>query len=195
MPPKKYSPTRKNNSFKLSGTQITLSLVGGALIALAALVIYGASQSSSATTMIEGVQEYRYPDGQHQEGPIAYGLQPPAGDRHNPRWQNCGVYDKPIANELAVHTLEHGAVWLTYQPNIAAAELLKLQTITRQSPYRLLSPYPDQPAPIIVTAWGYQLKVDRADDPRMLQFIKKYEQNPFGPEPGATCTGGIGTPG
>lgn len=165
------------------------------IIGLIALVIYSVTQSgSAATAKIEGVEEIIGLVGSHQEGLITYDRQPPAGGPHSPRWQNCGVYDKPIAPEVAVHTLEHGAIWITYQPTLALDEIARLQSLTRQSQYRLLSPYPNQASPIVLTAWGYQLKLTRADDARLGQFIKKYENSPFAPEPGAACSGGLGSP-
>jgi len=94
-----------------------------------------------------------------------------------------------------VHSLEHGTIWITYQPDLPTEQVAKLQTLTRQSGYRLLSPYPGLPSPIVATAWGYQLKVDQTDDARLISFLQSDEQNPQSPEPTATCSGGIGEPG
>jgi hypothetical protein len=91
--------------------------------------------------------------------------------------------------------LEHGAVWITYQPDLPAADLQALQTLTRQSGFRLLSPYPDLSSPIVLSAWGYQLSLEQTDDPRLASFIEQYEISPLAPEPGAPCTGGLGQPG
>ena len=85
-------------------------------------------------------------------------------------------------------------VWITYDPDLPADQVERLQQITRRSGYRLLSPYPDLPSPIVATAWGFQLHLDSADDPRLDDFIRKYEQGPTTPEPGAVCTGGVGSP-
>jgi hypothetical protein len=49
--------------------------------------------------------------GKHTAGEVDYAQNPPVGGAHNPVWQNCGFYDKPIRDESAVHSLEHGAVW------------------------------------------------------------------------------------
>jgi hypothetical protein len=58
----------------------------------------------------------------------------------------------------------------------------------------LLSPYQDLPSKVVASAWGVQLKLDSASDPRIAAFIDKYERGPQTPEPGATCRSGVGTP-
>ncbi|MFN8494050.1 MAG: DUF3105 domain-containing protein [Caldilineaceae bacterium] len=132
--------------------------------------------------------------GDHQIGQLSYPQTPPVGGPHNPAWQNCGIYDKPVANENAVHSLEHGAVWMTYRPDLPAAEVDKLRALIRGHDHGLLSPYQNLPAPIVISAWGLQLQVQSADDPRLPLFIKKYENGAQTPEPGATCSGAVGTP-
>lgn len=120
---------------------------------------------------------------------------PPAGGVHHPAWQNCGVYDIEIRADHAVHSLEHGAVWITYDPEIVTGEdLERLQDLTRGGTHRLLSPFPGQPSPVVATAWGYQLQLDDAGDGRLKDFIRNYEQGPQTPEPGARCGGAIGNP-
>jgi hypothetical protein len=125
---------------------------------------------------------------------VAYPQTPPVGGDHAPVPQNCGIYTAPVANENAVHSLEHGAVWLTYQPGIGAAEIATLTADVKGKPYTLMSPYPTEPAPITLTAWGKQLTVNSASDARIAEFIKTYAAGPQTPEPGAACSGGVGTP-
>lgn len=131
----------------------------------------------------------------HREG-VSYDAEgePPAGGVHNPAWQNCGAYDTPIRDENAVHSLEHGAVWITYLPDLPENQVDQLRNITQRGSHRLLSPYPDQESPIVLTAWGYRLQVDDAEDGRINQFLRNYEQGPESPEPGARCSGGVGQP-
>lgn len=164
--------------------------------ALIFLVVSTTSDKESETSRpVEGVQSFPNLERDHTDEPVAYEQDPPVGGPHNPAWQNCGVYSELIVDENAVHTLEHGAVWINYQPSLPAADIQKLQTLTRQSGYRLLSPDPELASPIVLSAWGYQLELEQVDDPRLTAFIEKYELNPQSPEPGAPCTGGIGQPG
>ena len=94
----------------------------------------------------------------HVPGPVRYSVIPPVGGDHNATWMNCGVYDKPVPDERAVHNLEHGAVWITYQPSLPKSEVNQLRAFfTRQSfispggaarsRYLDLTPYPRAPGP------------------------------------------------
>lgn len=130
----------------------------------------------------------------HVTGPVTYPNTPPIGGDHNARWQNCmgDVYDGRIANENAVHSLEHGAVWITYEPGLPAAQVDVLASKVRGVPYMLMSQYPDQGAKISLQAWGWQLRVDDANDPRIDEFIRNLRIN-ASQEPGAPCSGGVTT--
>lgn len=174
-----------------------IKMIAAIALALAAIIIVTlivSSRPTQAVKSIEGIQSFPDPERGHTTDPVTYDQAPPVGGIHNPAWVNCGVYSEPVQNENAVHSIEHGAIWIAYHPELAATEVQQLEAITRLSGYRLLSPYPDLPSPIVLSAWGYQLQLEEADDPRLIDFLAKYERNPEGPEPGAPCTGGIGEP-
>jgi hypothetical protein len=131
-----------------------------------------------------------YPAAQHLPGPLSYRESPPLGGPHNVVWQTCGIYTVPIHNEHAVHALEHGAVWITYRPDLPAADVQRLQTLASDD-YMLLSPYPGLPAPVVASAWNNQMRLSGADDPRLPEFIRRFKNNPdTTPEFGASCLGG-----
>lgn len=124
-----------------------------------------------------------------------YGTNPPAGGLHNPTWLNCGVYTEEQQNENAVHALEHGAVWVTYNADeLSESDLATLRSKLPSS-YIIMSPYPDLDAPVVVSAWGAQVRLDGVDDKRLTDFVEKYWQSPDTPEAGALCTRGIDGPG
>ena len=130
----------------------------------------------------------------HTTASVTYAQTPPVGGDHDPTWLNCGIYTEPVRNENAVHDLEHGAVWITYRPDLPQAQIDALQDKVRGQTYETLSPYPDLPAPVVVSAWDTQLQLTGVDDPGLDAFIAKYKQGSQTPEPGALCTGGTGTP-
>ena len=117
---------------------------------------------------------------------------PPVGGSHDPRFQNCGIYSEPVNNALAVHSMEHGAVWLAYRPDLPAVDVAILEELVRGQSYTLLSPYPDLQNDVVITAWGVQLEPDSVADVSIPQFLERYRGG--GPEPGAPCSGGVGTP-
>jgi hypothetical protein len=183
----------------------TLMIVGPAvvlvvvLIAVVGVLIYQEAQrqndiEAAAKAPIQGVQSFDKLSRDHVQTPVTYPQTPPVGGNHNPVWLNCGIYSAPVKNENAVHALEHGAVWVTYQPTLPAAQVDKLKTLARANPYLLLSPYEGIKTPVVASAWGKQLALPSADDSRLPVFLRTYLQGPQTPEPGAACTGGTGTP-
>jgi hypothetical protein len=183
----------------------TLMIVGPAvllvvvLIGVVGVLIFQEAQrqndiEAAAKQPITGVQSFDKLTQNHVETPVTYPQTPPVGGDHNPVWQNCGTYSAPVQNENAVHALEHGAVWVTYQPNLPATQLEKLKSLARANSYLLLSPYEGIKTPVVATAWGKQLALPSADDSRLEVFLRTYLQGEQTPEPGAACTGGTGTP-
>ena len=160
--------------------------------ATAAPTLLGGSGPLAKTKVYKGLTQ------NHVEGPIRYRQTPPVGGDHAPPpgWQNCGAYTSPIGNPNGVHSLEHGAVWITYRPSLPAAQVKTLTALIPANPYLLISPWTDDklPSPIVLTGWGVQLGVPSADDPAVKAFIAQFEQGPQTPEPGALCSGGTGSP-
>ena len=123
---------------------------------------------------------------------VAYDRYPPVGGPHDAQWADCNgdVYPTAVRNENMVHPLEHGAVWITYNPTtIAPGDLEKLKATVTGQTYLFLSPYPGLDSPISLQAWAHQLKLSDAGDIRIKQFIAALRQNPYvTPESGASCS-------
>ena len=135
---------------------------------------------------IEGVQTFPAEQG-HTDGTVNYPQVPPVGGLHNPLWQPCGFYDQPIPNEKAVHSLEHGAIWITHRPDLPAADIATLAALARGRNYVLVSPWPDGlPSPVVLTGWGRQLRLESISDPRLNQFVLRYAGQ--GPEVNGPCS-------
>jgi hypothetical protein len=141
---------------------------------------------------LKATKTYDYAGGDHTSDPVTYSETPPVGGPHDPVWDDCGVYDAPPRNENAVHDLEHGTVWITYRPGLAPADVQTLEDAlgTVESGKIMLSPYPDLPAPVVITVWNAQLELTGADDPRLQTFVGFYGDGHTAPEPLATCKGG-----
>jgi hypothetical protein len=145
---------------------------------------------------IPGVERFDELSPAHVAGPIDYERLPPPGGPHNPIWVNCGVYLQPVPTEMAVHSLEHGAVWITYRPDLPPPAVQALAELTRGQTHVLVSPWggPPLPSDVVASAWGLQLATDDASDPRLAEFVRRHAEGPQTPEPGAPCRGAAGTP-
>lgn len=179
-----------------AGTATAVLLVGGGIYLVKSQDSGSGSSSSTSAkgatvsnSPIKGVLVWSGLSRDHitDENP-SYAITPPVGGAHNQAWANCGIYDKEIPNKYAVHSLEHGAVWITYNAKASAKDVAALKSDASQD-YILMSKYTSQDSPIILSAWEHQLKVKSASDPRVAQFIKEYRQGPQTPEPGASCSG------
>jgi hypothetical protein len=186
----------RSRSSGSGGSRRTYLIVGAVIVLFVAgfiaLAVLDARQKS-ASGAPNNVKTYDVgPAGRHTEGDVNYEQSPPVGGPHNPVWQNCGFYDQPVRGENAVHSLEHGAVWITYSPSLPQNQVDQLRDIAESQSYILVSPYPDLPdnTPVVASAWGKQVGLDGADDPDLESFIRAYRQGPQTPEPGALCDGG-----
>jgi hypothetical protein len=213
-----YTASRSSNhaSSSTRAAEVIPPGVGGG-----AVTVQAAAHQVPNTSGIPGVVEYvttGWPQASHNgpasqalshdhvAGPVRYSVIPPVGGPHNGIWMNCGIYDKPVPGERAVHNLEHGAIWITYQPSLPQSQVRALQAFVDKqttvapaggtpSRYMDLTPYPGLSSPIVISSWGFQLKVTSPADPRLQQFVNKLRASPtYTPEYGSPCTGGLGTP-
>jgi hypothetical protein len=123
----------------------------------------------------------------HVDTPVQYPQTPPVGGNHSPRWQNCQYYDTSIPNERGVHSMEHGAVWITYSPDLSAADRKVLSDLAATGDHILVSQFKGLPSPVVASAWGKQLQLQSVSDPKLQEFVKIFQSGPQTPEPGVTC--------
>jgi hypothetical protein len=145
----------------------------------------------AAAKAISGVTYKTEPDHTHVTTAVKYDSSPPVGGNHAQYWADCTgtVYPNQIANENAVHALEHGAVWITYNPSLSADDVAVLAKKVTGVDRTLMSPYAGLKTQVSLQSWGYQLFVDSVTDPRIDEFIKVLKFNSgTTPEPGATCS-------
>src|SRR3712207_3799960 len=100
-----------------------------------------AQESSARDEEIPGVIYFEIESAAHSTEPVEYEMSPPAGGEHHPVWQDCGFYDELIVPEHAVHSQEHGAVWITYDPGLDDEQLGQLEQFAVENQYVLVSPF------------------------------------------------------
>ena len=168
---------------------VSLGMIAGAALG-AFLPLVLLSDRHQASSDVPGVKSFENLSLQHRDGTITYEQSPPAGGEHNPVWQNAGFYEQQVIEEKAVHTLEHGAVWITYRADLSEDQKEELRRIVESQDCLLASPYPVS-SPIVASAWGKQLRLKSVDDPKLQEFIVAYRKGPQTPESGAPCTGAV----
>ncbi len=141
----------------------------------------------------DGIEVYPATTNRSVEGPIRYGRRPPTNGDHAPIWLNCGFYEEPVQDRFAVHSMDHGVVWITYRPDLPSGQVDKLRSYGEEN-YVIVSPYPDQDAPVIATSWRVRLELDGADDPRLRRFVDQFRVSELAPLSGNRCVGGVGDP-
>jgi hypothetical protein len=152
------------------------------------------ASNKDPSTQIKGIVIQNYGAGRGHIGPdkrVAYDHSPPFGGPHDATWAACNgvVYATAVRNENMVHALEHGAVWIAYNPDkIAGPALQSLRDRVQGANYLMLSPYPGLNSPISLQSWGHQLQVTDPADKRIGQFIQSLRLNQYTyPEIGASC--------
>jgi hypothetical protein len=178
------------------GVAITSVVLGLLLLGILAYAVMNQGAGfvdplKAADKTVSGVQKYTE-ERDHVGTTVEYPQTPPAGGKHNPLPQSCAVYTAPIPNEHAVHSLEHGAVWVTYRPDLPAAQIETLKGKVEGNPFRLLSPFPGLKSAVSLQAWGRQIFVESASDPKVDKFLEAYTDGPQKPENGA-CQGNTTT--
>jgi hypothetical protein len=197
------APAKKVQSRKIVNQRQTpwgLIITTVVIVALAVGIIgYAVSRNggksstasgTAAADKIVGIQHFTGLTRNHVNGVISYKQSPPVGGDHSPVWADCSgtIYPAQIANENAVHTLEHGAVWIAYKPGLPAAQIDVLTKLVAGNQFIWMEPYAGLTSNVSLQAWGYQLAVDSASDPRVAQFITDLKLNQSNtPEFGASC--------
>ena len=151
---KKVSGRRQ--ATKKSGDHTTRNVIIGGAIALAIIalgaLLYLSLQEPEALADLQrfvGLERAHDEEVQYDQTGL-----PPVGGIHSGIWQNCGIYDEPLITRHAVHSMEHGAVWVTYQSDLPAGDVETLRDTVSDHRFALLSPYEDLKSPVVLTAWG-----------------------------------------
>jgi hypothetical protein len=191
---KKEAASKRNRILGIVAAVVALLLVAGTVTTV--LVINAAPREPVVYSGDYAERLDLYPDleATHTDTRVSYDQSPPVGGPHNAAWLNCGVYDEPQQNENVVHTLEHGAVWVAYNPATTTdAEIAALVALVPDT-YTVISPYEgiDEMA---ISAWGAQLFFSDVGDPVVEEFLTEFWRSPNSPEPNAPCTGALDGPG
>ncbi len=108
------------------------------------------------------------------ESHAPYLTNPPAG---GPHWGDGvagpGIKDKEVADELLVHSLEHGAAILWYKSDLPQDQVEQLKTIFNDTTgKKIMVARKNLDVPVALTSWGWILKLQTIDEGKIKEFIE-----------------------
>lgn len=192
---KKEAAAKRNRILGIVAAIVAIVLVAGTVATV--LVLNAAPREPVVISgdYSERLELYPDLDATHTETRVSYDQTPPVGGPHNAAWLNCGVYDEPQQNENVVHTLEHGAVWITYDPATTTDDEVAALVALAPDTYTVISPYEGLGDAKAISAWGARLFFTDVADPAVEDFLTEFWRSPNSPEPNAPCTGALDGPG
>ncbi len=115
--------------------------------------------------------------------PFAYNSNPPTSGPHYTRPEEWGVYQKEIHDQVLIHNLEHGGIWISYRPGVASSTIAELEAITREFGRKvIMTPRSANDPDVALAAWNWLDKFSAAEfsEERVRAFIKAHRNR--GPE-------------
>jgi hypothetical protein len=175
------------------GRQMRLAwIAGGAvvLIGLIAFILLRPGSSPSASTApaqspgrppIVSVADQGRAHVAPGEPHPAYNSNPPASGWHYAGTAPWGFHNAELPDELLIHNLEHGGIWITYKDDQDAAVVDPLVALAREFPRKLVVTHrPTNDSRLAVAAWGRLMKLDRYDRGVIVDFYNRFKNK--GPE-------------
>lgn len=196
-PEKFRAPPRARGGFR-SATPLVLALAAGALACSEEPVESGptnviATHPVAASSCGAVEREYTLAKPVHVANctPIEYGSNPPSSGTHYETWSAFREYETPIQRGFAVHSMEHGAVVVSYncadcEGEVAAARDLILElgldplccsdAARCSAPVSrlILMPDPELDVRFAAASWGFTLKADCFEPEVFRAFVEAH---------------------
>ena len=122
-------------------------------------------------------REHIFPGQAHPD----YNSNPPTSGWHFPQPADWGYYNGELPDELVVHNLEHGGIWISFKSADDTEVINKLVALARR--YRskvIITLRPKNDSRIAVAAWTHLMKLDHYDETAIVDFINRFKNR--GPE-------------
>ena len=134
------------------------------------------------------VRTFEVTSRKHLNGGFRYDQTPPVGGDHSSAWQECGYFERSIAPERGVHSMEHGAVWITFRSGLGRHDMSRLRRLAETNGHVLVTRWNGKlPAPLVASAWGRQINLRSAADRELQEFVDMHAGGPQAPEQGVPC--------
>jgi hypothetical protein len=105
-----------------------------------------------------------------------YNSNPPTSGPHNQQWVSpLQVYTQVWPDDMLIHNLEHGHIWLSYRDADDSDAIALLTALQRKYSDRVVVSYrPENPSRIAAAAWTRLLSLEELDAEQIEAFIVRY---------------------
>ncbi|KKQ03645.1 MAG: hypothetical protein US18_C0014G0005 [Parcubacteria group bacterium GW2011_GWB1_36_5] len=103
----------------------------------------------------------------------AYKSNPPTSGPHWVGVAGPGIKTESVADELVLHSMEHGAAVVWYREGLEQTEIDKIKiAFNNSSGKKIMLARKDLDVPVALTSWNYLLKLDMIDGEKIKEFIE-----------------------
>lgn len=171
---------------KLVWIALVVVILGGAV----ALAVDVTQPEPPPPPELEAVETFPDMGNLHLEAGQAapeYNSDPPTSGPHSATPASCGIYRQPVPDVNYLHSMEHGAIVVQYDPDLPQDQIEALEEIGRSVGGEIIvAPRPGNPAPLALTSWTNLLLLDEVDGDVIAGFEREFANR--SPEPAAQCT-------
>lgn len=104
-----------------------------------------------------------------------YNSNPPtSGWHYGDGVAGAGIKKEPVADELLIHSMEHGAVVVWYKADLPQEQIDAIKSAYDDANIakKIMVPRANLDVPVALTSWGYLLKLDTIDSAKITDFLK-----------------------
>lgn len=84
-----------------------------------------------------------------------------------------GIKDKPVPDELVLHSMEHGAAVVWYKADLSKDNVEKIKSAFNDaSGKKIMLPRKNLDVPVALTSWGRLLKLKTINEAKIKEFIE-----------------------
>ncbi|MEX0881487.1 MAG: DUF3105 domain-containing protein [Candidatus Saccharimonadales bacterium] len=164
------------------GKKVFYGIIGVLIVGMVGFIVFK-NTSPPAEEPVLGTQHAdqgtkHVPDGTK----FNYNSNPPSSGDHYQSPERRGFYDQEIPDGNLVHNLEHGYVWIAYQPDLPANQIQKLKGLFSK-PYSnpdfipskaIVTKRSNNPTPISIVSWTWTMNLENYDEKKLMQFYLQH---------------------
>jgi hypothetical protein len=150
---------------------------GMVLAALVVAALWFFFARNLAPSEIQGFELEKFTEGRgHTDQPVAYPMAPPVTGQHFQSAAPCGIHSEQIQNEVFVHSLEHGAVAVLYDPEqVETGTIREIEALVGEFDDRTISaPYAGMETPLTVASWAEMMRLPEYEEGAIREYIEEF---------------------